>query len=550
MGFCRTNLFKRLESSGQAFLLSLRRHILRNALFIYALENGLDLPIGTQEAEMLDTRYEDGDTEGVDDEENTTPAVAQLDSTNYQLEAQKIYEQYRTSYKKRFKWIRPSLFHPDLLKHLRQDVEELHQILANCGEWQPQTDAKLEALYTLLTQTHPEEKVLIFSQFADTVDYLAEALHKRGVAQVEGVTGQSEDPTAAAWRFSPVSNQKPLASPAAELRVLIATDVLSEGQNLQDAHLVVNYDLPWAIIRLIQRAGRVDRIGQKASEITCYTFWPAEGVERLIRLRDRLQKRLKENAEVVGTDEAFFEEEASNQPLSDLYHEKSGVLDEESDQEVDLVSYAFQIWKNATDADPGLAETIAKLPDVAYSARAHTHTPTDPAGALVYIRTVQGGSALAWVNEQGQSVTESQRLILDKAACSRHTPAVARAENHHELVQQAAQYMTSEQKQLAGHLSGVALKAYERLKRHLEKMPLLATLYPTLPEAIHHIYTHPLQETARHTLTRQLRSHITDESLAELVTELHKDGRLCIVREEDTLEEPQIICSLGLVSTP
>ena len=94
---------------------------------------------------------------------------------------------------------------------------------------------------------------------------------------------------------------------------MLATDVLSEGQNLQDCSVVVNYDLPWAIIRLIQRAGRVDRIGQLAEEITCYSFVPADGVERLIRLRKRVKQRLAENAEVVGTDEAFFDDDAESQ---------------------------------------------------------------------------------------------------------------------------------------------------------------------------------------------------------------------------------------------
>ena len=90
-----------------------------------------------------------------------------------------------------------------------------------------------------------------------------------------GVTGDSTDPTALAWRFSPESNDKRhVTHPDDELRVLVATDILSEGQNLQDAHVVVNFDLPWAIIRLIQRVGRVDRIGQKSSQILAYAFWP------------------------------------------------------------------------------------------------------------------------------------------------------------------------------------------------------------------------------------------------------------------------------------
>src|SRR5207248_2751841 len=114
---------------------------------------------------------------------------------------------------------------------------------------------------------HPREKVLIFTQFADTVTYLSRELERRGVTDMAGATGQSADPTRLAQRFSPDSNTMPgrprPCKPEEELRVLVATDVLSEGQNLQDAHIVVNFDLPWAIIRLIQRVGRVDRIGQK-----------------------------------------------------------------------------------------------------------------------------------------------------------------------------------------------------------------------------------------------------------------------------------------------
>src|SRR5205085_6158641 len=129
---------------------------------------------------------------------------------------------------------------------------------------------------------------------------------------------------------------------------------LSEGQNLQDGFIVVNYDLPWAIIRLVQRAGRVDRIGQKSENILCYSFLPAEGVERIIRLRARVRQRLAENAEVVGTDEAFFEDDRKDQIILDLYHEKAGILDGDTDTEVDLASYAYQIWQNAISVDPTL----------------------------------------------------------------------------------------------------------------------------------------------------------------------------------------------------
>jgi len=113
--------------------------------------------------------------------------------------------------------------------------------------------------------------------------------------------------------FSPISKQRWKLSDERmpqdeEIDLLIATDCISEGQNLQDCHIVINYDLPWAIIRLVQRAGRVDRIGQKAENILCYSFLPAEGVERIIRLRERVRQRLNENAEVIpsGVAEVAF----------------------------------------------------------------------------------------------------------------------------------------------------------------------------------------------------------------------------------------------------
>ena len=173
-------------------------------------------------------------------------------------------------------------------------------------------------MYKLLSEKHKSEKVLIFTQFADTAYYLSEHLKNRKLENLEHVTGDSENPTALAQLFSPLSNKIPVSKN--DIRVLVSTDVLSEGQNLQDAHIILNYDLPWAIIRLIQRAGRVDRIGQKADEIICYSFLPEDGIEQIINLRHRLTNRIRQNAEVVGSDEVFFDGDPIN--IEDL-NEKS-----------------------------------------------------------------------------------------------------------------------------------------------------------------------------------------------------------------------------------
>jgi superfamily II DNA/RNA helicase len=278
-----------------------------------------------------------------------------LTEKSFRQKAVFIYQEYATRYKRRFKWLSPNFLDIKKLKRdLLADSKALMQILQDYGKWNSNQDKKLDALIKLLTKTHPQDKVLIFTQFADSVPYLIDNLQARNIINVAGGIGQSKEPTELTGRFSPVSNEKRnYISPSNELRILIATDVLSEGHNLQDCAIIVNWDLPWAIIRLIQRAGRIDRIGQNAENILCYSFLPAEGVERIINLRGRLRQRLQENAEVVGTDEAFFEDDKA-QVILDLYNEKSGILDGEEDTEVDLTSEAFQIWKKATDGNSAL----------------------------------------------------------------------------------------------------------------------------------------------------------------------------------------------------
>ena len=368
IGYCRTNLFKRLESSGQAFVQSIERHILRNYIYAYAIENNLSLPIGSQDAGFLDSRITDEDADKgtrsfFEDDENDNEVERLLRTeVDFKRRAEEVYKDYEKQFKTRFDWIRPHLFINVLRTDLLKDAKTLLKILEKCYRWDPERDAKLDELCKLISKKHPTEKVLVFTQYADTVRYLEEQLQVRGIDKAKGVTGDSNDPTLLAWRFSPVSNDKQAkVKPEDELRVLVATDVLSEGQNLQDAHIVVNYDLPWAIIRLVQRAGRVDRIGQKASDIYCYSFLPAEGVERIIKLRSRVRQRLQENAEVVGTDEAFFEDDKNEQTIRDLFTEKSGILDGDTDDEVDLASYAYQIWKNAITDDPELQKIVPDM---------------------------------------------------------------------------------------------------------------------------------------------------------------------------------------------
>lgn len=547
-GFCRVNLLKRLESSGHAFLWSLQRHALRNAVLLYALESGLDLPIGSQEAALIDPFFQDDDDLGFSE-----PVLSPEPESLAQLGG-RLYEHYRQS--KNFRWLPADFFSKQLAADLREDNQRLEAMLSAAGPWQAAHDKKLTALKDLLTKRHPKEKVLVFTQFADTVNYLATEL--ASLDKLSGVTGQSEDPTRLACRFSPVSNEYSFKPEEMELRVLISTDVLSEGQNLQDAAIVVNYDLPWAIIRLIQRAGRVDRLGQTAPAILCYSFLPADKVEALINLRARVLARLKENAEVVGADEVFFEEAGDSSAhadrVRDLYHEKSDILEEREDRGVDLSSYALALWKAETKGDARLEARVKNLPEVVNATRRAPAGQTG--GVVVYARrgdpVAEGRSILALLDSEGRLVSESPFQILEVAQCQPDEPSLPRQPRHHELTALAVGLLAQNGPSLAGALGTAGsprYKVYNRLKPLVEsgrRSSLLAGLHQELLQAHEAIYLHELSTEAKLILRRQLRHNLSDPDLAELVINLHRDGRLVRPDQASDMSEPVIICSMGL----
>nr|MBA3451136.1 NgoFVII family restriction endonuclease [Chloroflexia bacterium] len=364
IGFSRTNLFKRLESGGPAFLQSVERHIQRNFVFLHALEQGLAVPIGQQDVTDFDTQFADADEldEGI-------AAVGLRSEDDYRLVAAELYERFAGDWRGRFSWLRADLFRAELGRDLLHDAWTLIGVLERCGRWDPARDRKLLALARLVGEAHADQKVLVFTQYADTARYLADQLQHLGIEHVEGVTAGSTDPT---------------------------------------------------------RAGRIDRIGQESPEILCYSFLPADGLEQVLNLRGRLRNRLRENAEVVGTDEAFFEDDEGAPLLANLYNEKAGILDDAEDLGVDPTSEAYQLWKDAIEADPKLRKIVEDLPDVVYATRTHEGSAETPCGALVFIRAPDDNDALAWIDERGTIHSESPIEVLRAALCDPWTPALPR----------------------------------------------------------------------------------------------------------------------------
>lgn len=284
-----TNLLKRLESSVEAFRLTLGAlagNISRTVNAIADFErNGGATAVGDYTADLEDIEAEDEDISGFD--EFTVGKKIQISLADMDL---------------------PSWKHD-----LEADLFLIDQLLASMKLVVPAHDAKLSHLKQLLAEKidsplNPgNKKVLIFTAFADTANYLYEnlapdMLKARGLhtGKVTGSAGpkttlkKSYDFQSVLTLFSPRSKEKAAVLPdePAELDILIGTDCISEGQNLQDCDYLVNYDIHWNPVRIIQRFGRIDRIGSPNSQIQLANYWPDISLDEYINLKERVENRM------------------------------------------------------------------------------------------------------------------------------------------------------------------------------------------------------------------------------------------------------------------
>lgn len=525
-GFVRTTLYKRLSSGGYAFTLSLRRHVARNELFLYAIDNGLPLPTGTiQEADLLD------DDDVVEHEVDATERLGDAAAQRYQalVDADPGY----------VTWVRPELFTPALRNALAADTDALAALLNVYGPWEIGRDSKLAALATLITEEHPNEKVLVFTEYKDTANYVATALRSLGIDAVDSATGDDEDPTQLARRFSPHSNKLRGKAEAPgvgdELRVLISTDVLSEGQNLQDAHIVVNYDLPWAIVRLIQRAGRVDRVGQESPEVLLYSIFHGS-LNNVLSLRQRIADRLQQNAQAFGSDEQFFGSEDEVRTITDLY---DGTLDEADDvEDIDAASLAFQYWSNALQQTPEAAERARRLPDLVDATRARRVTDVED-GVACYIRTEAGIDGFGWTTSEGETRLLTGFETLRVFESTPDEASVERLANHDELVGALVHGPLANPAVAAGRLRGVRRQIWKRLGESVFDFG------PEASAALDLLYQHPLTNEADRRLRNAVRNGASDDELANRVAALAREDKLVIERRSGN-DSIRIVSTMGV----
>ncbi len=235
-------------------------------------------------------------------------------------------------------------------RDIRDDAQTIEGLLHMIDGIDAEHDAKLLKLESLITEkiAHPinpgNKKVIVFTAFADTADYLYEHISAfaqerlgLGVAEVTGAGGGKTtlegirgDLSEILTCFSPVSKERDKVYPrlaGKDIDILIATDCISEGQNLQDCDYLVNYDIHWNPVRIVQRFGRVDRIGSKNEIIQLVNFWPCEDLDNYIHLKGRVEDRMRMTVMTSTGDDDYINEgekgdlEYRKQQLEQMQHE-------------------------------------------------------------------------------------------------------------------------------------------------------------------------------------------------------------------------------------
>jgi hypothetical protein len=344
-------------------------------------------------------------------------------------------------------------------RDLWNDRETLRELLDEMRKVTPDRDLKLQTLKRLIqnkvtTPINPgNRKALIFSAFADTAQYLYRelaptlsgigletALVTGGSHAARTTLGTGYDFQQVLTLFSPKSKQRHLTMPkeSAEIDVLIGTDVISEGQNLQDCDYLVNYDIHWNPVRIIQRFGRIDRIGSTNAQIQLVNFWPDISLDEYINLKERVENRMviadlastaDDNVLTLETSDAAFRKEQLRKlqdEVIDLEDVRTGVSITDlglNDFRMDLLSYVKEYGDLAT-APKGL----------------HAVVPADPTrglhpGVLFVLRNINADESinrgnrlhphyLVYLDNDGNVIadhTEVKYLLdLVRAGCRLH----------------------------------------------------------------------------------------------------------------------------------
>ncbi|MGC9371625.1 MAG: helicase-related protein, partial [Paracoccaceae bacterium] len=379
VGIFKTRYLKRFESSVAAFRISIRRALAFLKTFRALLDEGRLLDSATFQTALryLEQEGEEDSAAGITNAAGSEGAAptSQADALNADGETRALLEALPE--------LELDQYEVDRIREdLAEDIDILTDVWTRIADIGPAQDAKLQRVKGLLTGDLHGKKVLLFTYFKDTARYLyrnlvedPEFMRAAGEPRIARMDGDvsPQDRVPRVERFAPVANERPdLAGSEHEIDILVSTDVLSEGQNLQDCGMLVNYDLHWNPTRMVQRAGRIDRIGSPFETLWITNILPEEGLERLLGLVESLSHKIQQIDDAGLLDASVLGETVHPRNFNTLQriaNEDESVL-KELEAESDLVSSEFLLLTLQEALQAGEVDA-ALLPDGIHSGRAY-----------------------------------------------------------------------------------------------------------------------------------------------------------------------------------
>jgi hypothetical protein len=389
---------------------------------------------------------------------------------------------------------------------------------------------------------------LIFTQFSDTASYLYDNL--RDFEGLERVYSGQGNKIKLVGRFAPRANRYTLAAGEAPLDVLVATDVLSEGLNLQDAQAIINYDLHWNPVRLIQRAGRIDRLGSKNEVVEFYNFLPQREIEQTLHLRERLAARITEIHSAIGEDAAILEpsEKLNEEAMYAIYTGDTTALDELEGQESLGLEEAEEILRALRAENPALFERIIKLP---MGVRSGMAAQTD---AFACVHCAAGDFHKFYlIDEQGNILSDDTGVALKLIQAEEATPRVAPPAGFNDLVAKVRRHFASEVKRREAEgrtLRKTPAQRYVLTQLEIIRSALLDESDINNADNLYGLFTRHWGAGVERRLRKLSRDRYRDKPLMEALNSLAEEFALYTRARESAsvsaVEFPIVVCAQHL----
>ena len=341
MGLVRMLLLKRMESSLGAFQQSIEHFVSGHRVILKLLEEKT-IPIGDLSYKLMYNIARD-DPASIEDPETVEEfkkKVHKAGETRYEFEAFDVKR---------------------LTQDIQNDLEVFETIRDMIRELTWEQDDKLGRLQELLETKYRGKKVLVFTEFETTAEYLHKHLTWNGVK--ERTYSRLGNAVQCARRFDPYNNPGG-DSESKEITLLISTDVLSEGMNLQAGEVIINYDFHWNPTRLVQRAGRVDRIGSKNEFVTVHNFLPDPEIDADLNLEKVVEKKISDIQRIIGGGYKILktDEEINDDDIYAIYGESKSILDRGEDDQLEPSEFE-KLLREIQLNNAELWEAIKQIPN-------------------------------------------------------------------------------------------------------------------------------------------------------------------------------------------